>query len=231
MRQLVIILSLFVSVNVFGQEFKFNYHKDYERILALTNDTSSKPYYEKLLARFQNNDTTLTDYEVLALLIGFTEDEHYKPYSYLTIERKIYALNGNGEYQAAISKCDSFLLKIPLSQQALIEKSYSYYKLGQQDSADNYMWKFSKIMNAMGQSGDGLSPETAFFSLGPADGQNFIRKHLRGKIGTMGSGSDKHGNFVDILEMTWEDPKNGKNKKRDLYFQIQHASKTMFDDF
>ena len=230
MRQILSVLFLTASLTAFGQEFEFDYHKDYEKILSQTNDTSSNLSYNKLLQRFEDNDTTLTDFEVLALLIGFTDNEHFKPYSYLTTEREIYSLNGNGKYEKALLMCDSFLVKVPVSQQALIEKSYSYHKLGQADSAQYYMWKFSRIMEAMAQSGDGFKPETAFFSLGPADGQNFIKKYLSSSIGTMGSGRDKHGNFVDILEVIWEDEESGEQQSKSLYFQIEHASKTMFGD-
>lgn len=230
MKQILTLLFLTVSLTTYGQEFEFDYHKDYEKILSQTNDTSSNLNYYKLLKRFKDNDTILTDFEVLALLIGFTDNEHFKPYSYLTTEREIYSLNGDGKYEKALAMCDSFLVRVPVSQQALIEKSYSYHKLGQADSAQYYMWKFSRIMDAMAQSGDGFTPETAFFSLGPADGQNFIRKYLSSTIGTMGSGRDKHGNFVDILEVTWKDKESGEQQSKSLYFQIEHASKTMFGD-
>ena len=230
MRKILTVLILTASLTAFGQEFKFDYHKDYEKILSQTNDTSNTLNYDKLLQRFQNNDTTLTDFEVLALLIGFTDNEHFKPYDYLTTGREIYSLNGNGQYEKALSMCDSFLVKVPVSQQALIEKSYSHHKLGQADSAQYYMLQFSRIMDAMAQSGDGFTPETAFFSLGPSDGQNFIRKYLSSSIGTMGTGRDKHGNFVDILEVTWKDEESGEQQNRSLYFQIEHASKTMFED-
>jgi len=230
MRQILSILILTASLTAFGQEFEFDYHNDYGKILSQTNDTSNSLNYNKLLTRFQNNDTTLTDFEVLALLIGFTDNEYFKPYSYLTTEREIYSLNGNGQFEKALSMCDSFLVNVPVSQQALIEKSYSHHKLGQADSAQYYMWQFRRIMDAMAQSGDGLTPETAFFSLGPADGQNFIRKYLSSNIGTMGSGRDKYGNFIDILEVTWKDEESGEQESRTLYFQIEHASKTMFGD-
>ena len=46
----------------------------------------------------------------------------------------------------------------------------------------------------------------------------------------MQSGRDKYGNFVDILEVTWEDEESGKQQSRSMYFQIEHASKTIFGD-
>jgi hypothetical protein len=73
-------------------------------------------------------------------------------------------------------------------------------------------------------SGDGTTIETPAFALGPADGQDFIYKVVDADIGTMGSGRDKNGNFIDILEAKFE---NGK--RMNLYFIIQHATDKMFD--
>lgn len=74
-------------------------------------------------------------------------------------------------------------------------------------------------------SGNGKSPETPTFSLGPADGQDYIRKFLGASIGAMGSGTDKDGNFLDILEAK---PKGEEQGVR-LYFIIQHATARMFE--
>lgn len=230
MKKYLTLIILIISTTAFGQDFEFNYHEDYSEILKKSKDKSSNLHYYKLLSRFQKEDTTLTDYEVLVLLIGFTGNKYFKPYSYLTTERKIYSLNENQNYEEALKMCDSFLSYVPVSQKALIEKSYSLHKLGQADSARFYLRQFNRIMAAMGKSGDGLTPETAFFSLGPADGQNFVKKYLSSGIGMMGSSSDKHGNFVDMLEATWKDKDTDEPQSRKLYFQIEHASKTMFGD-
>jgi len=228
MRQIITLLFLMTSISTFGQGFEFDYNKDFKKILKQTKKSSSDINYVKLLSRFQNNDTTLSDFEVLSLLIGFTDNEYFKPYRYLKDERKIYSLNGKKKYKEALAMCDSFLVFVPLSQKALIEKSYAFHKLEQPDSAQYYMWQFRRIMNAMEASGDGLTPETAIFSLGPTDGQNYIKKHLASRIGVMGSGTDKYGNFVDILEAKSKDEDEGK--KQNMYFHIEHATATMFSD-
>ncbi len=228
MKFFLTILTITMALVSFGQDFEFNYNNDYNKILSQTNDSSSNLFYDKLLNRFNKNDTTLSDYEVLCLLIGYTDNIYFKPYNYLKTEREIYDLNDEGKYNIVIVKCDSFLNFVPVSQQALIEKSFAFHKLGKKDSADFYSWKFQKIMWAMYRSGNGLTPETAFFSLGPADGQNFITKFFRSEIGIMGSGHDKNGNFVDILEIIVKDEKTGEVNKKKLYFQIEHAVKKMF---
>lgn len=229
MRLSLSIGILFISLTAVGQSFEFEYHKEFDEILAQTKDSTSSLHYDKLLQRFQRNDSSLSDFEVLALLIGFTGNEYFKPYSYLSTEREINALNGDQKFQEAIAMSDSFLIYVPVSQATLFQKSYAFYKLGLPDSAQYYFLQNNRIIDAMAVSGKGTSPETAFFSLGPADGQNFIRNYLSADIGIMGSGSDAHGNFVDILEMIWEDEETGESRSINLYFQIDHASKTMFE--
>jgi len=207
----------------FGQT-TFSYKDDFKKVLAKTKDQNDNLSYDKLLKRFSVNDTTLTDYEVLALLIGFTDRAEYKPYDDLTTEREIYKLNGEKKYQEGLDFANKFLKTHPLSAKALFEKSYSFYKLEQNDSAQFYMYKRSRIFKAMYFSGNGKSQETPTFALGPADGQDYIYKFVAAKIGTMGSGSDKNGNFLDILEVL---PKDGSSSYN-LYFIIQHATDKMF---
>lgn len=233
MKTLFIVLFLIGTSlsQVHAQSMDFNYHRDFKNILEQTQNPKSDLNYDKLFPRYWNDDTTLTHYEMLALLIGFTSSEHFRPYSYLSTERWIYDLNEEEKFDEAIAACDSFLSFVPFSQRALYEKAYAFHRLEQKDSSKAYFKKFERIMVAMIESGDGLTPETAHFSLGPTDGQNLIRKVYRAGIGTMGSGSDEHGNFVDILEMVWEDKDTGERRSRDLFFQIQHATNTMFADF
>ena len=227
-----LITFIFVAISVCGltQDSLFHYETDYAEILKKTNDPRSDLNYEKLLKRFNSNDSMLTSYEVLSLLIGFTDKEHIKPYAYLDVERDIYDKNDEGKFTEALAKADSFLLTVPVSQTALIEKSYALMKLDRKEEAAAYLMRYEMIMGAMASSGDGTTPETAFFALGPMDGQNFLTKYIGASIGTMGSGRDKYGNFVDILEMHLKDEETGEELVLDIYFQIEHATKTMFGD-
>lgn len=202
----------------------FNYKDDFKKVLAKTKDQNDDLSYDKLLKRFTANDTTLTDYEVLALLIGFTDKPAYKPYQDLDIERAIFKLNGEGKFQEGLDSANKFLNNHPLSVKTLFEKSYAFHKLAQEDSAQYYLYQGRRIFSAMYFSGDGRTPETPSFALGPADGQDYIRKFAGAKIGIMGSGRDKSDNFLDILEAKFE---GGQTIK--LYFIIQHATAKMFD--
>lgn len=207
---------------VYGQT-TFNYKDDFKKVLNKTKDPNNNLSYEKLLKRFSANDTTLTDFEVLALLIGFTDKPEYKPYDDLRTEREIYKLNGEKKYQEGLDKANDFLKTHPVSLKALFEKSYSFHKLEQKDSAEYYMYQGQRIFKAMYFSGNGKTKDTPTFALGPADGQDYIYKFVGADIGTMGSGSDKNGNFLDILEAKFED-----GQTVTLYFIIQHATDKMF---
>jgi hypothetical protein len=217
-------LLLFITAGqiVYGQT-TFSYKDDFKKVLSKTKDQNDNLYYSKLLKRFSANDSTLTDFEVLALLIGFTDKTEYKPYDDLTTEREIYKLNGEKKYQEGLDKANEFLKTHPLSVKALFEKSYSFYKLGQMDSTQYYLDQGQRIFKAMYFSGNGITKETPTFALGPADGQDYINKFVGADIGTMGSGRDKNGNFLDILGAKFED-----GQTVTLYFIIQHATDKMF---
>ena len=220
---LIFLIFSLLTLNVFAQK-KFNYKNDFKRILTNTKNKNSLLFYDLLLKRFNKNDKSLSNFEVLALLIGFTSKPDYHPYQDLKTERNIYALNDSANYLVAIDSSNSFLKSHPLSVKALFEKSYAYHKLGQEDSAEIYAYRGRRIFQAMEFSGKGDSPENPIFALGPADGQDYIYKHIGGliggaDIGMMGSSINRNHDFVDILEVV---PRKG-SKSYKLYFVIQHA--------
>lgn len=221
-----LLFFLGISMASFGQNF--DYQKDFDSYLGRSQDPASPFFYEKLLERFNAGDTALQSKEILHLLIGFTAKSEFRPYSYFRKERDAYSLVEGKEYQQGLVLADSLLSHIPVSQQAIISKAAALHYLGRTEESSLQIWKFDKIMRAMAWSGDGATPETAFFALGPADGQNFIEFFLGQSIGTMGSGSDRHGNFVDILEMVYVD-EGGEQRAVSVYFQIEHASKTILE--
>ncbi|MEO0470312.1 MAG: DUF4919 domain-containing protein [Bacteroidota bacterium] len=231
MKQISLFLFLLLLTPITkAQDLAFQYHTDFDSVLTLTQTENHPLYYPGQLKRFHQRDTSLSSFEILALMIGFTKQPYFRPYAYLETERRIYRLNDDGKFQEALQASDSLLALAPFSARALIEKSYALYKLNQPDSSAYYSWKFRSMMEAMAISGKGTSADEAIFALGPADGQLFVQKALASGIGTMGSGRDSLGNFVDILEAIIEDPETGEKNNIRLYFQIQHAVSTMFLD-
>lgn len=198
---------------------EFSYTRDFPLLQKKSLDPTDRLYYPKLLQRFQANDTTLTDREVLALLVGFTNDKHYDPYADMRISGRVFRLNADGKYGEALALADSFLTTHPVDQETLIEKSYALHKLGNEAEASHCLFRFRAIMKAMDHTGDGRSAAKAIFALGPVDGQNYIYKFLGWNVGRMGSGYDKGRHFLDILDAVSEDAKDTVT----YYFNIDHA--------
>jgi hypothetical protein len=222
MKMILTTILFATTVIVFGQT-TFNYQTDFKNVLSKTKDANDNFAYDKLLKRFSVNDTTMTDFEVLALLIGFTDKPQYRPYDDLSTERELYKLNSEKKYKEGLEKGLVFIESHPLSVKTLFEIAYSYHKLDKEDNAKFYVYKAQRIFKAMYFSGNGKAAETPTFALGPADGQDYIYKFVGADIGTMGSGSDNNGNFLDILEAKFED-----GRTMNLYFVIQHATNKMF---
>jgi hypothetical protein len=215
----------------------FNYKKDFKTILTNTQDEESNLSYKKLLKRFQDNDSTLTNYETLALMIGFTEDPKYKPMEDMEKEVEIFDHNNANEFSEAIEKSKSYLRGHPLSLLVLREISYAYGKISKVyekdmvfDSAiyfnglsSYYMSLNDRIMEAMIFSGKGRLPENPIFSLGLADGEYFI-PNVGYEIEKKNTLWNKNGDFLEHIVAL------DKLTTKDFYFVIQHAKLKVDDD-
>lgn len=217
---LLTLMFLLVLQSYSFSEGKFSYKEDFKKYLELSKNKDSQFYYPSLLNRFQKNDTTLTNLEIIAMLIGYVDNENYKPYEQMDVERKIFNLNVKKNYTQAIELSDSLLKKYPFSLLGNREKSYACYKLGKEEERKIFFDRFTQLTNAILWSGDGLSYESSLFVLGPTDGQSIIKFVLFCDLGEMGSGYSTEKYFHDILEMKQE---NGEKVK--LYFNIDHAIK------
>ncbi|MEJ5105061.1 DUF4919 domain-containing protein [Chryseobacterium sp. MYb328] len=218
-----LILFIFFPLLILAQN-KFEYKKDFDNILKETKNKKSDLYYDHLLKRYHKLDSTLTDKQVLALLIGFTDNKFYKPYKDIQFGRNLYQMNDDKQYNEVIQLGDEFLKDHPFDLKTLFETSYAYFKTDRKIIADQYLVKTKMIFRAMAYSGLGMDENNPTFALNPTDGQDFLKKGFSMKIGKMGSGRDKNGDFLDILDIVLE---NGNTKS--MYFIIPHATKKMFE--
>ncbi len=213
-----------IFYNVALAQAPFEYTRDFKPILDQTQDRDNPLFYQKLLIRFLDNDSSLSNAEVLALMIGYTEDSHYKPFEDMDAEKEVFDLNDEGNVDEALVKAKKYLQTHPLSLRVLKEASYSYYSLKKQDSADYYMDLVDKIMNAMIYSGNGKKPETPIFSLGLADGEYFI-PNIGLKVLNKDTDWNKQNLFMEVIDAS----KSGDDHIP-YYFVIQHAKNKIDDD-
>jgi hypothetical protein len=202
----------------------FDYKRDFKAILEKTQDGESGLAYKKLIIRFLSRDSTLSNAETLALLIGFTEDPHYKPFEDMEAEKEIFDLNEAGSNEEALVKARAYLHTHPLSLRVLKEASFCYHVQKQEDSAVYYMDLVDKIMGAMIYSGSGKKPETPIFSLGLADGESFI-PNIGLKIFDRNTDWNANSHFVEII-----DASKSADDHMNYYFVIQHAKEKIDDD-
>ena len=216
----------------------FDYHRDFKAILEQTQADTSKLYYDSLLIRFLQNDTSLTKAETLALMIGFTENQHYQPLEDMEKEEEIFDHNKSSEFHEAIEKGRPYLDTHPLSLLVLREVSFAYTRLGLyygkngqfdsavicQDSAKYFMDLNDKVMEAMIYSGKGRSPQTAIFSLGLADGEYFI-PNVGYAIEKKTADWIQKKDFMEIIQAT-----NERGESIIYFFAIQHAKAKIDDD-
>jgi hypothetical protein len=220
--RVLILFGFVLAASTLSAQGVFNYKNDFKKILARTKDPNDNLYYDRLLARFTHNDSTLSNSEVFSLMIGYTDNPAYKPYFDLDTEREVYRLNNEKKYSEALDLANTFLKTHPLSIKVLLEKSYSFDKLYKDDSAGYYLFQSQRIFAAMYYSGTGVSEETPTFALGPADGQDYVTKFVGAKITNMSSGSDRDDNFLDIIEGKLDD-----GRTLTFYFIVQHAADRM----
>jgi len=226
MQRIFLLLHLFIACYTFGQTppATFDYKRDFKSILDQTQNEESPLAYKKLLPRFQANDTSLTNPEVLALMIGFTENTYYRPLEDMEKEQEIFDLNEEKKYEKALEEALRYLNDHPLSLRVLKEASYSYLNTNRKDSANYYMDLVEKIMNAMIYSGSGKKPESPIFALGLADGEWFV-PNIGMKVANKNTDWNKYNHFIEIVDAS----KNLVDLMR-FYFVINHAKLKIDDD-
>lgn len=198
------------------REVFFDYHRDFQYYLSESSKPESQYNYETLLNRFHNEDKSIKNNEIIALLIGFTNNQNYHPYKNADIEREIMGFVGDKDYKKALKQSEDLLKTNPLNFTALMEEGFSLMKI-KNDRSYFPSVKSRMVVDAVLWSGTG-SYSNPYFVLSPIDGQTIIRYIFGGSIGKMGSGDDSNGYFLDMLDME----KEGKETIT-LYFNIDHA--------
>lgn len=225
----LLICALLLSLTSFEQKVDpkkapFVYYRDFQRILDSAKVDSSRFNYNKLLPKFLSNDTTLTNEEMLALMIGYTENPQFKPLEDMAKEKEIFELVQASKFDEAIYESTNFLATHPFNFMTLHQITIAYNAIKQKDSAAYYMKQHMKIMDAMIYSGTGETPETAIFSLGLADGERFI-SNIDFILEKRTTDWDKRDNFMEIIQAA-----DTKAVSQVFYFVIQHAKALIDDD-
>ena len=149
-----------------------------DSILQQVSDSSKATYYPKLFKRFIAFDTTLTQSEYRLLYYGYVTNEKYSAYTDIKTKEISEALD-NKDFASASIISDSALFEAPVNLRANYYKALSLYLL---DSTNLPYWKYSqrytKLLQAILESGDGLTCNTAIKVIYVSDEYEICYRHL-----------------------------------------------------
>jgi hypothetical protein len=142
---------------------------DYQEIKKKITDTNSVYFHPKLVDRYRRNDTTLQADEYRYLYYGTLFTKEYlneydlrpKENGRLSILLQRKELSGK-EKRQLVKTLEDVLYKNPFDINSMYILTNVYEKFGDTVNAKLYFNKVSKIIKTILDSGDGLTPETAF---------------------------------------------------------------------
>lgn len=190
---------------------------DLSEINKAISKTESPFYYQNLLNRFQQFDTSLTQQDFHYLYYGQYFQSSYVPYSTNESQKQFYQLLRSKEFNEALIHGKLAISQEPLNLKVLFGLYVCYSKLGQPKVGDLYLFQYYGLLSAIFNSGDGKSIQTAFVVLSIDDEYEFIASmHHRVKKQELIVGTTD----LMYLEKTKSKPKKAPNYRK-MYFNVE----------
>ncbi|KOY84274.1 hypothetical protein AD998_21860 [bacterium 336/3] len=133
---------------------------DFNKVYAQTTHEKSPYYFPKLLKRFQEVDTTLTDTEYMYLYYGYTRSIHYSPNDNEATELRNLA--ESKELEEAKEKIEKLDENNPVNMNLTYSKGLIAFMEKNDIDAKRFSSQTKGLFRAIMQSGDGKSEATAF---------------------------------------------------------------------
>lgn len=163
MKKVILLLVLMGSLLAFGQINPPNFKKIKKDI----SNKKSELYYPILMERFLQGDSTFTPNELECLYYGFVFQKEYQPYSTIDNDLRDFLKHkptlNDEECNEAIAMAKKILEKNPFRTSALNAIIYCYDQLDSMEMVKKYNQMFRMSAIAIINSGNGKSPETAFY--------------------------------------------------------------------
>lgn len=127
--------------------------------VSLKND---KDLYKKLLDRYIDIDTTLTNKEMAIVYYGAVFQKSYNPYGTPKKEKEFFEYYNNKNYKKALPIGEKILKDEPLNLKIVFKLLVCANTLEDEKRIEKYRFYYIRILRTILMSGDGLSSETAF---------------------------------------------------------------------
>lgn len=195
---------------------------DLEQIEARSTDPQSPMYYQKLLAKFQSNDTVMTAEEFQYFYYGTLFQEDYDPYrespnpAFLQELIPVYAKSRRtrAERVKMLDYALQVLADNPVDLRQLTNRIYVYEQNGKYDLAKIWQYKLNHLLLVIAASGTGADTGSAWMVVYPqheydflnlsgltASSQRFEPPHFDYIQAARNNGADAGGYYFNISEL------------------------------
>ncbi|MBT0607268.1 DUF4919 domain-containing protein [Aequorivita echinoideorum] len=167
MKKIILASLILISFFSYSQDWDFE-KPDYQKIEKNIKKKNSNLFYESLMERFQNADSTMTLEEKRHLYYGYTFDEKYSPYSRSEYGDSLRAVLqkeklDSVDLKKVVDFTNKMLVDNPFDLNAINYQLYSLEQLGDKTTFNKKVTQFRTVVDVLMSSGNGKSKEDAFY--------------------------------------------------------------------
>ncbi|PVW14261.1 DUF4919 domain-containing protein [Marixanthomonas spongiae] len=167
MKKIILVSFILISFLSYSQDWDFE-KPNYKKIEKNIKNKKSNLFYESLMNRFQNADSTMTLEEKRHLYYGYTFDENYSPYSRSDYGDSLRVVLQKEKLDSldlikVVNFTDKMLLDNPFDLNAINYQLYSLEQMGDKTTFNKKVTQLRIIVDALMSSGNGKSKKEAFY--------------------------------------------------------------------
>ncbi|GHC46559.1 DUF4919 domain-containing protein [Ulvibacter litoralis] len=179
MKHLLLVSFLVVSFLGYAQNWEFE-KPDYSVIKKNIENKNSGLFYETLMGRFVEADTTLTLEEKRHLYYGYSFNENYSPYSRSKLNDTLRVIMQKetlspDDLTNVLQFSETILKTNPFDLRSYNRQLYVYEQLRDRENYDKTIRRRDMIVDALISSGDGTSKEDSFYVIYTAHEYDLIQ--------------------------------------------------------
>ncbi|WP_127844639.1 DUF4919 domain-containing protein [Psychroflexus aestuariivivens] len=221
MRKIILITFILLSSFSYSQNWDFE-KPNYEEIEKNIQNKNSNLFYESLMNRFLQADTTMTLEEKRHLYYGYSFDKNYAPYSHSSYGDSIRVVIQKERLDSLdlnkiVDFADKMLLDKPFDLNAINYQLYSLKQIGNKKTYEKKLQQARILVDALMSSGNGKSKKEAFYVIYTSHEYDLINI-----IGFRYGGSQSLIEHYDYLTLA----ENEENIDG-LYFDVSPCLKSM----
>ncbi len=163
-----ILILFFVPIFSNAQEAEFE-KPDFSKIAENIKEEGNF-FYDSLMERYRNGDSTLTIKEKRHLYYGFSFQKNYSPYGRSKFTDSIRVLTKKNELidtelNTLVRFADSVLITRPFDTDAISVQLYAFEQLEDKENFNKKIAQYRMIFDALFSTGDGTTKENAIHVL------------------------------------------------------------------